>query len=120
MIAYLKGLCTVLDDIAANNRLPVMKFNSYMISVLVIFYLQMNHNFPKINQLSNSSKVTLSAKFSLHELVRDFFRFYGKKYELKNHLISLNVGRWQEKQLQKSQTIFSPEQKRFIFHCIKC
>lgn len=116
LIAYVKALQNELNDIAINNGLPFVKLNSYMTSILVIFYLQLNHNYPKLNELSTTNKVNFSFNIGLGELVRGFFKFYGCTYEVVSHLISLNVGRWQEKQLKKEQSRFSPEQKRFCPH----
>lgn len=86
-----------------------------MISILVIFYLQLNHNFPTTLDLyaTLASRVSFPSKAGLGAFVKEFFNFYGHNYEIKNHVISLNVGRWQEKQLQKSQTNFSSGQKRY-------
>lgn len=77
----------------------------------------MNHDFPQIkditpSKLKNIIVVPNVDKDLLKEAVGGFFKFYAKRYELNNHLISVNVGRWQEIHVQPHQTIFTPEQKR--------
>lgn len=110
----MKALINVLNDIATKKGLPTLHFNGYIISVLVIFYLQLKHNFPTLNDLQSklSNNATLLAEQRIDEITVGFFQFYGKTYE-STHLISLNVGRWQEKRLQETQKNFTPEQKRF-------
>lgn len=112
----MKALINVLNDIATKKQLPILNFNGYIISVLVIFYLQVKHDFPTINGLQSklSSNATLLAEQRLDEIIVDFFNFYGKTYE-STHLISLNVGRWQEKRLQETQKNFTAEQKRLDY-----
>lgn len=118
LIGYVKALLNVYNDNATQNGLPVLKFNGYIISVLVIFYLQLKHNFPTINALESklSDKTSFVANESLNcEIIKGFFKFYGNTYQVSTHLISLNVGKWQEKRLQQGQKNFSPEQKRSVF-----
>lgn len=88
----------------------------------MIFYLQMNHQFPKLKDLplieskfTNISILKPEQK-TLNQLVVGFFEFYAKRYEVSNHLISLNIGRWQEKQMHSDQTKLTPEQKRFYIY----
>lgn len=96
----------------------VFQFNTYIISVLVIFYLQMNHNFPKIKDVTSSKSKIINAvpnfnKGLLREAVGGFFKFYADNYEIKNHLISVNIGRWQQRHLNSRELKSpSPEQKR--------
>lgn len=73
----------------------------------------MNHGFPLPNDLNDvlAQKVLFSSKADLGTLIKEFFAFYGRIYELPTHLISLNIGRWQEKRLQKTQKNLSPAQK---------
>lgn len=86
--------------------------------------MQMNHDFPQIKDIaaSKSKNIIVVPNVEkeedlilcedLKEAVIGFFKFYAKRYELNNHLISVNVGRWQEIRLQPHQSIFTPEQKR--------
>lgn len=62
-----------------------------------------------------SENVPFRLDSNLDELICGFFHFYGHQYEFKNHLISLNIGKWQEKRLQKSQKALKPDQKRLVF-----
>lgn len=102
----------MLNDAAAKSGSVAFRFNTYIISVLVIFYLQLNYNLPRVSELSN--KVLFSPKEEFGQIVRGFFKFYGKHFECNNHLISINIGKWQEKKIQKSQQHFSSEQQRFV------
>lgn len=115
LIAYVKALLNVVNDIATHNGLTtLLKFNGYIISVLVIFYLQLKHDFPIVKnlQFKLSDKASFLPKESLTDIVMGFFKFYGKTYEISTHLISLNVGKWQEKRLQQGQKNVTPERKR--------
>lgn len=109
----------VLDEVAKQNgHRFAFRFNTYIVSVLVIFYLQLNHNFPKLEVLApsrnkfNDHVPQVDAKH-LKQAVQQFFEFYGKKYE-KCKLISLNFGRWQNQKLDKKQHIISPERKKLV------
>lgn len=110
-----------LNDIAVKKGfLFAFRFNTYIISVLVIFFLQLNYNFPKLADVPSSSQLKSIDhvpkpvnKAQLKEVVCKFFEFYGRKYE-KCKLISLNIGRWQNVQLSRQQTVFTPEQKSYV------
>lgn len=80
--------------------------NTYIISMLVIFYLQMNHGLPIVTELASTiaAKTKFVSENKLDEFVKEFYEFYGRKFEPKTHLISINVGKWQQK-----------IQKRFVF-----
>lgn len=91
-------------------------FNTYIIAVLVIFFLQMNYKFPKIKdvpptQCKRIDDIPNIDKDHLKKAIGEFFHFYGQKLEVGKHLISTNIGRWQERHLQPQQLIFTPEQK---------
>lgn len=100
---------------AGQYGLPTFNMNTYTIVVLVIFYLQLKHGLPTVMDLplliANQTK--LSSGNKLGELVKEFFEFFGKAFEPKSHLISINVGRWQHK-VQEDQKHFTPAQKRFV------
>lgn len=113
LIAYIKCLQDALGT-------DVVHFNTYIISILVIFYLQVNNNFPKLKDLSPSQirSINIPPKIdgnALKQAVVDFFNFYGKKYEVSNDLISLKIGRFQKRKLDIQQKL-NPEQKRFFEH----
>lgn len=89
--------------------------NSYIITVLVIFYLQLNHELPTAIELPSAiaKGIKFPPKNSFGQFVKEFFDFYGKTFESKSHLISVNVGRWQQKE-QGEQKHFTPAQKRLV------
>lgn len=119
LIAYVRAWQNALNEaIAANGTRFVFRFNTYIISVLVIFYLQLNQNFPKLSDVPSSHIKSMDRvpknvdKEYMKRSVNGFFEFYGKKYELKNQLISVNIGRWQDPLFEPKKTTFTPEQKR--------
>lgn len=89
--------------------------------MLVIFYLQLNHDFPKLADVPPKKLVPSIDRESIPKVNREelkhavckFFEFYGRKYE-KCKLISLNIGRWQNAELNRQQSVFTPEQKMFV------
>lgn len=114
LIGYVRAWQNVLNDVAAKHGLVAFHFNTYIISVLVIFYLQLKHKLPKIKELS-SNKAQLPGGLKLGQLIEGFFSFYGKTFESGAHLISVNVGKWEQKnQSGQKQIHFNPEQKRFF------
>lgn len=120
LIAYVRAWVNALNEAAAAEGAQlVFRFNTYIISVLVIFYLQMNQNFPKLADVPKSHATCVNYvpqnvdKQNLKRSIGEFFKFYGKKYELKNQLISVNIGRWQDPQPVSKKTNLTPEQKRY-------
>lgn len=104
-----------VNEVAENNGTIAFQFNTYIIAVLVLFFLQVKYDFPKIAELPSTlaSKKPILLNGDLGKLVREFFEFYAKVYEVHKKVISLNVGRWQDRENPSHQKIFSPEQKRF-------
>lgn len=101
--------------------LRAFEFNTYIITVLVIFYLQLDQKFPKLADVPPSHSKFIDhvpqfqmEKEKLKQTLRQFFEFYGDKFQMKRQIISVNIGRWQERILQSGQTNFTTEQKRFI------
>lgn len=90
--------------------------NTYIISVLVIFYLQLKHGLPTITEVPMliANKIKFSTENKLGHFVKEFYEFYGKTFEPKSHLISIKIGKWQQK-VQENQKHFTSEQKRFVF-----
>lgn len=39
-------------------------------------------------------------------LTTNFVYFYGNRYQIRNHVISLNIGRWQERRIEDQQKFF--------------
>lgn len=96
------------------NGLVAFNMNTYTIAMLVIFYLQLNHGLPIVTELNATiaAKTKFLSKNKLDEFVKEFYEFYGRKFEPKSHLISINAGKWQQK-IPTGQGHFSSEQKRF-------
>lgn len=112
-----------MNEVAAQNGMCAFQFNTYIIAVLVIFYLQYNKKFPKLKELPASQTKfihTLSdvSEVNVKQAIWEFFEFYGKKYEPSNQMISIQIGRWQDLQFltRKAETMnLTPEQKRCAF-----
>lgn len=120
LIAFVRSWQNVLNENATDKGKVAFQFNTYIISVLVIFFLQMNHNFPQIKAVPSSKIKSVTAvpninKDVLKKAVGGFFDFFSKRYDINNHLISTNVARWQERWLQPQQSNFTFEQKRLTF-----
>ena len=116
MIGYVKAWQSVINEAASKIGLVAFNMNSYIIAVLVIFYLQLNHALPTVIDLpSATAKGTeFSPKNKLGQFVKEFFDFYGKIFEPNSHLISLYVGRWQQK-TNSGQKNFTAGQKRLNY-----
>lgn len=119
LVAYIRAWQNALNEAAAEKSTRIVfQFNTYIISVLVIFYLQLNQMFPKLPNVPSSHIKSMDRapqnvdKEYLKRSVNGFFEFYGKNYELKNQLISVNIGRWQDPRLENKRTILTPEKKR--------
>lgn len=123
LIAYVRAWLNALNEVAVVKGAHfAFRFNTYIVSVLVIFYLQMNRNFPKSADVPPSHTTCVDCvsqnvdKEYLKRSISEFFEFYGKKYELKNQLISVSIGHWEDPQLEIKKTNFTLEQKRFEKH----
>lgn len=122
LIGYIKSWQYVVSTLAAQRDTTTFQFNTYVISVLVIFFLQMNYGLPAVSGIlvtseekrtdKTSTKSTAEQTKDLNKMLADFFHFYGGRYEINNHLISTWIGRWQEQRLTGQQKHFTPEQKR--------
>lgn len=94
------------------NRSEVAHFemNTYIISALVIFFLQMEHNFPTIGETAIRSTVS-----NFKNALKGFFNFYGNHYEIQNHVISTQIGQWQQRHVQPGQKFVDPAQQQCVF-----
>lgn len=117
LIAYVRAWQNSLNETAAQNGLHAFQFNTYIISILVIFFLQLHHAFPKLADLPSCEVKSIDfipqidqEKFK--KLAHQFFEFYGKYYEINCKVISVDVGRWQNRELHSNQTNFTLAQKR--------
>lgn len=123
LIEYIVAWKNALHTILAPYETAAFQFNTYMIAVLVIFFVQVNYDVPVIADIdtvrSNADamkKVADTTKKDLDnfdKILAEFFWFYGQRYQIWNHVISLNIGRWQERRIQDQQKFFLPNQKRF-------
>lgn len=119
LIAYVRAWQISLNEVAAKNELCAFRFNTYIISILVIFYLQLNHQLPKLEdlpsyQIKSIDFVPKIDKDQFKNVARKFFEFYGNYYEINCKVISIDVGRWQNRELDSRQTNFTPAQKRYV------
>lgn len=122
MIEYVAAWQNAVRSTLAENGASMFKFNTYMISILVIFFMQVNFSLPTIQEMASmrpNAEAIKKANASLQKdlenvdkLLVDFFWFYGNRYQIWNHVISLNIGRWQERRIQDQQKFFLPNQKR--------
>lgn len=113
MIAYIKAWQIVLMEEAIKHGIEAFHFNTYIISILVIFYLQMNYKLPIINHINSLTfnQISYAMNQDLSKYVRGFFQFYGKTFEQKTHIISVHIGKWQQIN-STEQKKFTPEQER--------
>lgn len=83
----------------------------------------MNEQFPKMTNVPTTETKFINhvphvdkAKFK--RAVVQFFKFYSTQYQMKNHIISVNIGRWKNRILESKQTNNTSEEKKFVtLHC---
>lgn len=111
LIAYVRAWQNVLNEKSVKSGSVAFKMNSYVIAVLVIFYLQLSCEVPTVTDLSLAiaNESTFSPKKSFDEYVKEFFKLYGQKFELNVHLISVHVGKWQQKDHRNQKPFSSPQ-----------
>lgn len=114
LIAYVRAWQNCLNEVTAKDGSIAFQFNTYIISVLVIFFLQVKYNFPLINELESvlSANTRFPLKGTIAQLMKEFFEFYANVYEVHKKVISLNMGRWQDREAPPEQKLNSPEQQR--------
>lgn len=123
LITYVKSWQDALNTAATLKEIHAFQLDTYIISVLVIFYLQINQNFPKLanvpaSQVNSINHIPPVDGEHLKRSIQQFFEFYGSAYEPAEQLISVYVGQWEKRwpdSNENSQTDFTPEQKRFVF-----
>lgn len=120
MIAYVRAWQIAVNEMAVQNgHRYAFRLNTYITSVLVIFFLQVKHNFPKLADVPQSQAKSIDFVPRIDEADRkkfeaatqQFFEFYGKVYE-KCKLISLDMGRWQNRRLDRKQSGLTPDRKK--------
>lgn len=82
-----------------------------------MFFLQMNFDLPIVEEIkkitepiTNDSLARDLNNFS--HILFEFFRFYGERYQIWNHVISANIGQWQERRLQTTTRNLSTAKKQ--------
>lgn len=97
----------------ALNQLGIahFEFNTYLVSVLVIFFLQMNYKFPTVGQTSVGICSVVS---DFKPVVRQFFEFYGNHYDIPNHVISTQTGDWRKRRIRPQQEQLSAAEMQLV------
>lgn len=72
----------------------------------------MRYDLPIVDEISNPAPKKRSKPVDLAAMARQFFSFYSENYEIGNHIISPQIGQWQERRLQREQKNFSNAKKR--------
>lgn len=93
----------------------------HLISVLVIFFCQVSQKLPKLANVPSTQAKWINHSPAvnndkLKRAIGQFFQFYGNIYEKKHELISVNIGRWEDRHLTHTfqRAELTPEQKRLI------
>lgn len=74
-------------------------FNTYIVSILVIFFLQVKHRYPTAGQCL----VVTSTESDYIPILYKFYSFYSKNYQPFQHIISTNIGQFQQLQARNIQ-----------------
>lgn len=98
LIAFVKSWQEVVNKVAAEKEMQAFQFNTYIISVLVIFFLQHKRNFPKLgnvpaSQLLSIDHVSHDNIEELKPMVTEFFHFYDTD-KLICQKINVHTGQW--------------------------
>lgn len=116
LIAYIRSWQDALNKAAASRGLSGFRFNTYVISALVIFFLQVKQKLPKLANVPATQAyidhVPHVEKEILKRWISEFFKFYGHQYDVANHVISHNIGEWQNRNMRQQAGLTS-EQERF-------
>lgn len=119
LIAFIRCWQNVLNESLEQRSQHAFRFNTYIISVLVIFFLQVNYNYPKLAHLPSSphtksiDHLPKVDKVRLKRAIVQFFEFYGKIYAIQD-IISVRAGRWEDQ--HNRSTHFG--EKRFVWKII--
>lgn len=113
LIKFIKTWQNVLRRKYPNNDVIKFEFNTYIISVLVIFFFQVKYHIPIVENIWTIPPTIASKHVIDIELVREFFLFYGNEYKIYNQIISVQSGKWQERFVTLGQTL-STTQQRFV------
>lgn len=100
MIFFIRAWQNVLKNISQD----VFRFNTYTISVLVIFFLQTKNILPKPHELKDALEKMQQAaeqeqsETSAWNMLIDFFEFYATQFELHKNVVDVRTGRLEEQQ----------------------
>lgn len=106
----------IWQKIVQKTHEALFDFNTYIISLLVMFFFQVNYNLPNISNFHNSSHKKRFKDVNIKTIAREFFSFYGNSYNMRTQVISVQIGRWQQRQLnpsQKHQKRSSSDEQRY-------
>lgn len=119
LIAYVRCWQSALYDAADRSGTSFFRFNMHLISVLVIFFCQVSQKLPKLANVPSTQAKWINHSPAvnndkLKRAIGQFFQFYGNIYEKKHELISVNIGRWEDRHLTHTfqRAELTPEQKR--------
>lgn len=90
------------------------EFNTYIISILVIFFLQVEYKYPTAEQIVNQKQTICSKILKFEQAIKQFFIFYGNGYQMGNHVISANIGQWKDRHSQPKQKLSAVAEQRFV------
>lgn len=79
----------------------------------------MNNQFPKIADVPATDTkfidyVPQLEKEKFKRAVIQFFKFYASQYQIKNHIIGVNFGRWKNRIMEGKQTNHTPEEEKCV------
>lgn len=92
------------------QRADVQSFNTYIISILVLFFLQVKHHFPTAGQCL----VVTSTNSDFRPALKQFYNFYVNNYQMPQHVISADIGQFQELHNGHTKKKNKPEKLRFV------
>lgn len=74
------------------------QFNTYLISIFVIFFFQVVYDAPVVKDIKNFQPTNFSnyENEDVLKFAREFFLFYGVDYNLYRNFLSVHLGQWHE------------------------
>lgn len=94
MVAYVRAWQNKLNEFFSEYEKKAFQFNTYIISVLVIFFLQNKSELPSLAYISSLKQEYPQTKVEprkFKQLLLEFFGFYGKVC-LEENVISTHIG----------------------------
>lgn len=114
----MKSWQDVMNKVAAQKEMQAFQFNTYVISVLVIFFLQQKQKFPKCANVQATQYLAIDRVpheniEQLKWLVTDFFGFYDSD-KLIYQKINVHTGQWEKGAKKRFVEITHP--LRYIYN----